>query len=109
MNILGRIAHSRSPFLDPDRNIVLGSILRAVVYNQFCGGNEKQEIVPVLGRLRQAGYAGVILQWAREIVAHGRAETDSKVATSAEQIQTWLDGNLKGLSFVGRDDYYALK
>lgn len=108
MSILGRIANSRSPFLDPDRNLVLGRVLRAVVYNQFCGGNNAREIVPVLDRLRHAGYAGVIVQWAREIVAHGRCE-DSRVDLSAQQIQTWLDGNLKGLTFVGRDDYYALK
>ncbi|USW58591.1 Putative proline dehydrogenase domain, proline oxidase family, FAD-linked oxidoreductase [Septoria linicola] len=108
LNVLGRLANARSPLLDVDRNRFLNRLLRAVVYNHFCGGANKSEIAPVLDRLKRSGYAGVILQYAREIVTHGRVE-DSKEDVSAQHIQMWLDGNLQTLSCLGKGDYMGLK
>ncbi|KAM3420850.1 Proline dehydrogenase [Cercospora zeina] len=109
MGILSRLADTRLALLDPDKNIVINKLLRALVYNQFCAGNEKQEIVPVLNRLKATGYAGVILQYAREIVAHGAAEESSKADLSSRHIQMWLEGNLKTLSCLSEGDYMGMK
>ncbi|PPJ55686.1 hypothetical protein CBER1_05874 [Cercospora berteroae] len=108
MGMLSRLASTRSALLDPDRNIILNKVLRALVYNHFCAGNEQREIVPVLDRLKASGYAGVILQYAREIVAHGAAES-SKVDVSSQHIQMWLEGNLKTLSCLSKGDYMGMK
>ncbi|KAF2210015.1 hypothetical protein CERZMDRAFT_45903 [Cercospora zeae-maydis SCOH1-5] len=109
MGILSRLADTRFAVLDPDKNIVINKLLRALVYNHFCAGNEQREIVPVLNRLKATGYAGVILQYAREIVAHGAAEESSQTDLSSRHIQMWLEGNLKTLSCLGKGDYLGMK
>lgn len=109
MKMMNRIAKSRQPFLDPDRNPVLSRILRATVYDHFCGGWKRNQIVNTLDNVKRCGYTGVILQYAREVVAHDLANSDPNVDISAQQIKQWHDGNLRTLSMVGPGDYMAVK
>ncbi|KAI1503173.1 proline dehydrogenase [Biscogniauxia marginata] len=109
INILQMLAGSRNPLLDPDRNWLLNRILRAVIYNHFCAGAEPSEICKTVASIKGVGYAGVILNYAREIIAHELAESDPNVNISAQQIQHWLDGNLQTLSMIGRGDYIGIK
>jgi proline dehydrogenase len=109
MSVLNTIASSRHPLLDPDRNWLLNRALRSLIYNHFCAGTGPQEIAATVNNLRSAGYAGVILTYAREIVQHELAEADPGVDISAQHIQQWLDGNMKTLAVMGRDDYLGVK
>lgn len=109
LGILGRLASSRYPILDPDRNRVLNHVLRIFLYNHFCAGTETQEIKNAIKHIKSMGVAGVILNYAREIVAHDHAESDPTVDVSAQQIQEWLDGNLKTLSCLDKGDFFGIK
>jgi proline dehydrogenase len=109
MKLLKRVAESRQPFLDPDRNPVLNKILRATLYDHFCGGWERDQILNCIKSVKNVGYAGVILNYAREIVAHDLAASSSTVDISAQQIQQWHEGNLQTLSMLGPGDYVGIK
>ncbi|KAK7697292.1 hypothetical protein SLS64_013680 [Diaporthe eres] len=109
LGILERLANSRSPVFDPDRNRVLNYVLRIFIYNHFCAGTETPEIKCAIKRIKSMGVAGVILNYAREIVAHDLAESDTTMDISAQQIQAWLDGNLKTLSCLDKGDYIGIK
>lgn len=103
------VANSRQPLLDPDRNRALNYVLRILIYNQFCAGTKPQEIRDAVRYVKSMGFAGVILTYAREIVAHGLAESDPTVDISAKQVQEWLDGNLTTLACLEEGDYLAIK
>ncbi|KAI1488682.1 FAD-linked oxidoreductase-like protein [Biscogniauxia mediterranea] len=110
MNLLQRIINSHQPFLDPDRNWLLNQIVRAVIYNNFCSGAEPVEIRKTLASIKSVGYAGVILTYAREIVARNLADTNpNSDLLSDQQIQQWLDGNMQTLSMIDPGDYLAVK
>lgn len=109
MKVLKRLTTTRQPFFDPDRNWVLNRILRATLYDHFCGGWKRDQIQGCLNQVKSVGYAGVILQYAREIVAHDLAESSSVVDISAQQIQQWHEGNMQTLSMLGAGDYMAIK
>ena len=109
MKVLKRLTTSRQPFLDPDRNWVLNRLLKTTIYDHFCGGWQRHQIQGCLNRVKSVGYAGVILQYAREIVAHDLAESSTVVDISAQQIQQWHEGNLQTLSMLGAGDYMAIK
>lgn len=59
--------------------------------------------------IKSVGYKGVILNYAREIIAHDLDNTQSLNDVANEHIQQWLDGNLKTLSVIGQGDYIGLK
>ncbi|KAI5920643.1 FAD-linked oxidoreductase-like protein [Camillea tinctor] len=110
LKLLQGITNSHQPFLDPDRNWLLNRILRAVIYNNFCSGAEPLEIRRTLASIKNVGYAGVILTYAREIVVNhlGEDNLDSD-QVAAQQIQQWLDGNMQTLSMIDPGDYLAIK
>lgn len=109
MKVLKRLTTSRQPFLDPDRNWVLNRVLRATLYDHFCGGWQRDQIQSCLNKVKNVGYAGVILQYAREVVAHDLAESSSVVDISKQQIRQWHEGNMQTLSMLGAGDYMAIK
>jgi len=118
------VAHSKSPFLNPDRNPVLRGIIRAAVYDHFCAGTSPAEVKATIKQIKSAGYAGVILGYGREIVVdtpeRGSRQRKGKVLAGAEgkdfageeedkHISLWLQGNLDTLGMIGRDDYMNVK
>ncbi|KAF2440811.1 proline oxidase Put1 [Karstenula rhodostoma CBS 690.94] len=107
--VLEKIANSRQPFLDPDKNLLLNRALRAGIYNHFCAGHESSDIKRTIADIKSVGFKGVILNYAREIIAHDLADADGLADVSAEHIQQWLDGNLKTLSAIGAGDYIGIK
>lgn len=88
-------------------NPLFRSALEQVFYTQFCAGRTKQEIARTVDGLKELGYRGVILMYAREIdVAAESIESD---ALHREHVAQWLDGNLQTISYVGDGDCVAIK
>jgi proline dehydrogenase len=116
MGAMGYVAHSKSRLLDPDRNPVVGRVIRALVYDHFCAGTSPPEVKRTITEIKKAGYAGVILGYGREIVVEpgdgdaGKvlSRADSKAAED-KHIAFWLDGNMTTLGMIGRDDYMNVK
>ncbi|KAI0898736.1 proline dehydrogenase [Annulohypoxylon nitens] len=109
IKVLDKLADSCHPFLDPDKNKLLNRVLRPLIYNHFCAGIDPPEIRKTIASIKSVGYTGVILNYAREIIADELSEPGSDVDISARQIQHWLDGNLKTLSMLDRGDYIGIK
>ena len=68
MRILTALAHSSSPFLNPDRNPLLHWVLKKTFYAQYCAGESPREVRRTVDGLKRMGYTGAILGFAREVV-----------------------------------------
>lgn len=107
-----RLARSESALLDVDKNPVLRGIVRPLIYKQFCAGRNRQEIQETINSIKDMGYTGVILCYAREITINkDDADSSAKVSDEAivKNINAWRDGNLETLESVGEGDYIGIK
>lgn len=85
-----------------------GGLLRRTLYAQFCAGETPEEVGRTVAQLKQLGFAGVILGYARE--AETVADTGTKdTARAAREIREWADGTLKTVDLAGDGDMVALK
>ncbi len=115
MSILSFLAHSKSPIFNADRNPVLHYILKKTFYAQFCAGGTREEIQTMRERLKDLGYKGVILGYAKEVVLES-AETrdkDRKADTSFPEtdaeVDFWKKATLQTIALTGEGDFVALK
>ena len=111
------------PLFDVDRNPILRGILRATFYHQFCAGETFQETKACVQRLKDLGFKGIIMTYAKETVYDHRTKTthfmSSHAAASGSamgrgakldpDIQDWREGVMKTVGSVGQGDYVALK
>ena len=115
MSILSVLAHSRSAFLDPDRNPVLHYLLKKTFYTQFCAGETREEVQTTMRNLKELGYKGVILCYAKEVVMESDAEMKEKSsptrdhAAEYQDLEYWRKGTLETISLTGQGDFVALK
>lgn len=92
-------------------------ILDKMLYAQFCAGRTQPEIQQTVDGLREMGYGGVILTYAREADLSGSAETGTETGTThsdgdlshKEQVAQWLKGSLQTIEYANRGDFVALK
>lgn len=125
---LSILSDSKSPFLNPDKNLVLNAILRQTIYSQFCAGETPAEVRKTIAELKQLGYAGVILGYGREVVMDGdetsmfeRQREKEGIASVAEEeampnmeqilreIQEWKEGTMQTVELAEEGDFVALK
>lgn len=79
-------------------------------YSQFCAGRTKREISETVDGLKELGYRGVILMYAREVdMSAEKAEKTESSALHREHVAQWLTGNLKTIEYVGQGDCVAVK
>lgn len=115
MAVLKAIANAKTPLLNPDKNPVLGGLMRQLVYKHFCAGANKSEVQKTVGDIKNIGFAGVILTAGKEIVFDKSGLSSRSVATTAAEgalrhnVATWLDDNMKTLDMIGEGDYLGLK
>lgn len=85
-------------------------LLRRTLYAQFCAGETSEEVGRTVAQLKQLGYAGVILGYAREaetVADTGDYSKDTERA--AREIREWAAGTLKTVDIAGDGDMVALK
>ncbi|KAJ5184218.1 hypothetical protein N7492_001834 [Penicillium capsulatum] len=114
--LLHRLSTSESTLLNPDRNILLNKLLRWTVYDHFCAGVNRDEVSRTVAAVKEIGYQGVILGYAREIVldpteqiAHDAAGSVTYSDKCYELVDEWKKGNLETLSMVGSGDFLGVK
>ena len=110
--IFQKIANSRSRFLNVDRNPLLRSLIKPLVYDQFCAGRNELEVAKTRVKIRSIGYSGVILCYGKEVVVDASdslLSTGSSNARGDVEIAQWRDGNLKTLDMIGQGDWLGLK
>ncbi|KAJ5479818.1 hypothetical protein N7530_005327 [Penicillium desertorum] len=114
--LMGVIATSKSPLLNPDRNLPLNKILRWTVYNHFCAGVNREEVLKTVTEVKKMGFQGIILGYSKEIVLdHDEMLSTDESGTSQysdkcyQVIEDWKEGTLETLRMVGPGDFLGVK
>jgi len=114
MNVL---AHTKSTILSPDHNPILKFFIKHTFYKQFCAGENAQEVQHTVDSLKNLGYCGVILGYAREVVmdknqlAKLASCGNGEVAEECikKEINPWAKGTRETVDLAGPEDFVALK
>lgn len=114
---MAALAHSKNPVLNPDRNPLLRFFLKKSFYAQFCAGEDAREVRHTIARLKNIGFTGVILGYAKEVVlSDNEAEgmNTSKLGEEtadviAAEINPWTQGTLETVRLAQPGDFVALK
>jgi len=116
--IMSTLANSHSPALNPDRNPLLRYILKKTFYAQFCAGENAAEVRETIGSLKDIGFSGVILGYAKEVVlsdAQTRDLTSNGIGSAAAaecvntEIKPWATGTMDTVMLASPGDFVALK
>lgn len=96
------------------RNPVARLALDNIFYPQFCAGATDAEIQRTFSQLRDLGYKGVILSYAREIeIDHGESASDTnaskRTAAHVKHVADWLAGTLQTIRYSSPEDFVAVK
>ncbi|KAI4680041.1 uncharacterized protein J4E88_005932 [Alternaria novae-zelandiae] len=111
---------NRSLLFDIDRNPVLKAILKRTLYNQFCAGETQQETRACVKQLKDLGFKGVILTYAKEMVFDHKTKSanhhtsdsfvDEKTSMAHDaDVEAWRVGTLGTLDLISEGDILALK
>jgi hypothetical protein len=101
-NILRSMLNSRNPLFRIDKNPLMRGLLWATFYKQFCAGETQAQVAAACADLRNQGYAGVILEYALEVLAD--AEGNEK-----EDVAIWRKGMLDTVEMAAPGDFVGLK
>ncbi|KAL3471542.1 FAD-linked oxidoreductase-like protein [Aspergillus californicus] len=106
---LSVLAHPKTPLLDVAKNPLLNLLVKHTLYKQFNAGENKLEVQRSILSIKQLGYRGVLLGYAREVlVGENNINLSDEKAIRAE-IQMWLDGTLQTVDMAQEGDFVALK
>jgi proline dehydrogenase len=115
LRLLSFLANSKMAFCDPERNPLLRQFLRTTIYAQFCAGETPPAVQNTVKGLKNLGFSGVILGYAREVVmdedeikaAGGEAALSPE--NEVHEVAAWKDGTLKTVDIAEENDFVALK
>jgi hypothetical protein len=111
----------RSFLFNVDRNPVVHGILKKTFYDQFCAGETGPETKQCVRRLKDLGFKGVILTYARETVFDHQTQkadvqgVDALEAAKATEpshcphIEEWRNGTLETVELIDDNDFLAVK
>lgn len=112
---------NRSFLFNVDRNPILKAILKRSLYNQFCAGETEKETRSCVQQLKNLGFKGVILTYAKETVdtkseSSSILNSDSRklsnvgdAVTKDTDIEAWRVGTLNTASLISEGDILAIK
>ena len=110
------VVEPKVSLLDPTKNQALQYLLRTTIYDHFCAGATEQEVKQTVRNMKDWGFKGVILGYARDVVlnqddsqSRDASAQASRDAANAKMVEEWKEGNLKTLSMIGEGDYLAVK
>lgn len=109
-----------SLLFDVSRNPVLAWLLKQTVYKQFCAGETAGEIQRTMRAMKDMGFRGTILTYAKETVFDHNKQTEmglgmesdagDKVASGeCAHIESWRQGTLETVRLLGEGDQLAVK
>ncbi|CAM1509727.1 Fc.00g000620.m01.CDS01 [Cosmosporella sp. VM-42] len=108
----------KSIVFNPDRNVLLHSILKPTFYKQFCAGETGSETRATMDHLQKMGFRGTILTYAKETVFDHHTNTQhglgvgteaSNATQECENIAAWRKGTLKTVDLLQEGDQLAVK
>ncbi|KAJ5699068.1 hypothetical protein N7462_001073 [Penicillium macrosclerotiorum] len=124
MSILAK--PNRGFFLNVDRNPILHGILKKTFYEQFCAGENGAETKATIKELKDMGFRGVIMTYAKETVFDHKTNTQQGLGVAALEkqkagekldprllhcanIEAWRKGTLETVEQLENGDYLAVK
>ncbi|KXH53316.1 proline dehydrogenase [Colletotrichum simmondsii] len=115
--LMSVLAHATNPLLNPDKNSLLRFFLKNTFYAQFCAGETPAEVGRTIKGLKDLGFSGVILGYAKEVVLTDAQKTElgacsqGKIAEECvrNEITPWATGTLKTVQLAEPGDFVALK
>lgn len=103
------LANPKTALLDVAKNPLLNSLVKHTLYRQFNAGENKLEVQQSIRDIKDLGYRGVLLGYAREVLV-GESDVDPlDEKAGREEVQTWLDGTLTTVDMAQEGDFVALK
>ena len=113
LHIMTLLAHSESPLLNPDRNPILRFLLRRTFYANFCAGETPREIQKTVNGLKEIGFTGVMLAYAKEIVVQKDDDLstfqDVDSSETVAETKAWKEGNLRTIGLTTSGEFVGLK
>ncbi|KAG6008421.1 hypothetical protein E4U21_004443 [Claviceps maximensis] len=116
LRIMDLLAHSTNPIFNPDKNPLLKFFLKKSFYAQFCAGETPAEVQSTINRLKNIGFTGVILGYAREVVLTDKQAAEAESAAGQETLKAidneiipWTEGTLETVRLAQPGDFVALK
>ncbi|QUC17499.1 uncharacterized protein UV8b_01740 [Ustilaginoidea virens] len=118
LGLMQLLANSTNPIFNPDKNPLLRFFLKKSFYAQFCAGENPAEVKATIGRLKDIGFTGVILGYAREVVLTQKEGQGVDLPSMTEQevqraidteIVPWTKGTLETVRLAQPGDFVALK
>ncbi|RSL55838.1 hypothetical protein CEP53_006977 [Fusarium sp. AF-6] len=115
LRIMNVLANTTNSILNSDTNPVLRYFLKKTFYAQFCAGENPAEIKATIAGLKNIGFTGVILNYAREVVLtedqagalkNGAMETEECIQN---EVLPWAQGTLETVRMAEPGDFVALK
>ncbi|KAL2259305.1 hypothetical protein VTK26DRAFT_7059 [Humicola hyalothermophila] len=111
------LANTTNSILNPDKNRILRFFLRNTFYAQFCAGENGPEVRRTIRSLKDIGFGGVILGYAKEVVLTEAQMKDLSSCGSGaaaeecirNEIDPWATGTMETVLFASPGDYVALK
>ena len=91
---------------DPDRNPLLKYALKETIYAHFCAGETPEEAKETILSLKNMGYSGVVLGYAKGCDAGAKENVTPDTCT---EIEVWKNGNLETVRLAGQGDFISLK
>ncbi|RTE78299.1 hypothetical protein BHE90_007199 [Fusarium euwallaceae] len=122
--ILSFFSKPRLALFSVEKNPLLHAIFKSTLYRHFCAGENVEEVKTTIKNIKDMGFRGVILTYAREVVVDSSTEQEvgvgaleckkdvvevEKEVVFDESIQAWRDGVLETASMLGEGDFLALK
>ncbi|KAF2858984.1 FAD-linked oxidoreductase [Piedraia hortae CBS 480.64] len=100
--LLRRMLKSDSFLLSVERNPVLRTLLFETFYRQYCGGSNHDEVSELCSRFKHEGYAGMILEYAREVLSEG-------IGDEVHDVEAWRQGVLDTIAASNEGGFVGIK
>lgn len=123
--LLSFLSKPHGALFSVEKNPFLYWLLKKTLYTHFCAGENKREVTATIRWIKEMGFKGVILTYAREVVvdetskqeevgvgAHEISKGDVVVPEAGifdEGIEAWRQGVLETVGMIGEGDFLALK
>lgn len=116
--LMSALANSTNAVFNPDRNPLLKMFLKKTFYAQYCAGENAVEVRRTVDGLKEIGFTGVILGYAREVVlseeqtrdlAACAADGDAAEECVREEVIPWAAGTMETVRLAQPGDFVALK
>ncbi|PKY02030.1 proline oxidase Put1 [Aspergillus campestris IBT 28561] len=115
LSALKFVVESKSPLFSPSKNPLMNYLLRTTIYNHFCAGANEAQVRGTVRHMKDLGFKGVILGYAREsVVSLDDPGVQEKPPTCQQAvldyaIEEWKQGNLRTLGMIGKGDFLGIK